>query len=152
MKKHTVRFEDGNKYELVLEYGFVNEFGKNRFVVIPKLGLNSKVPRETECGDYIHKYMPELEYLMKWHYFTLKGPNYYYDDAIFYWKSYKRNDFEDCFDITYFKKHVVYGTSKLDNLDFDRDYSEEELTEWLRARLPEVVEAFRRDMERAGLM
>lgn len=145
MKEHTVCFEeDGLEYKLVVEYGFTEDWVECIFAINCKLGVDSKSPQYVDCKYYIHKYAPELEYLVKWHRCSKEGPVYYYVDAYFEWNS--------CFDLSYFKEKVVYGVSKLDTLDFDRDYSKEEFEEWERARLPEVTEAFRKDMERAGLM
>lgn len=99
--------------------------------------------------DSIRKYFPELAKYIKWHLCSTDGPMYYNEDSEYWLKEGNRE---------YVKNTIVFGA--VPELDTEEKIPNsalitEELLdyrEYLKARLPLLLEAFRKDVEELGFV
>lgn len=160
------------KFKMVVEYGF-NKIGTQD----PYFSITANVYeefhgiwREYSSGcqhELIAKHAPELEPLIKWHLTGQhSGPMHYEANAMFWWdRSLLTNPEplyagDNCVSgdkaLEYFKSTIVYGVvPTFDTFDHsvfksrikDNEYREF-IRQWIKDRLPEVMEVFHNDMKK----
>jgi len=163
--------EDGKDYDLHISYGF-NVFGKqNPYLIIhtnlflcegsKRIYTDSNLSRD----KLIEKHAPELYPLLKWEGMCSEsGAQKYEENAIYWWKNYFVKDVADRTTPSYiigdhalihFNKTIVLGAIENESICLyseANDITEQKMRECLRARLPKLLRAFRKEMIKFGLM
>jgi hypothetical protein len=175
MLTKKVEYTEGKeRYRLEVKYGF-QKLGNQEpyFAITADLYYYRKNHRWSmvSCGcqhDLIAEKLPELKPLLKWHLsFEDSGPMHYEANGIFWWERSLLKELVPAYRgdtcaigekaLENFKSTIVYGTSP----EFDRidevfltkrsDHDKAFMKVWLRKRLPEVMESFRKDMKEFGV-
>ncbi len=92
--------------------------------------------------DIIAEVMPEIEYLIKWHLMSTDGPMHYIGNTLYHAgdKDYNGLRKGKAIDLDAARRSAVWPDAEL------KDLTEENLN----ARLPELMQQFKADIERAG--
>ena len=137
--KKVKRIKKNIKY--ILEIGFDNSNGNgcNDFYTIIDVYENG---RFVQCGSdlkLICEIFPEYAYLTKWHNGDSEQPSLHYiENSVYFWKNKNYNAFKDS------AKWPEVTNEFLDNTN------ETELRLKLKERLPELMTAFKKDVESIG--
>lgn len=109
------------------------------------------------CGclhEVIAKHFPDLAPLLRWHLFSANGPMHYLANAL-YWAGHAgwcKGGLNDPPNVDHLRSTIAFGAVP----DHDRGahperMNKKRLTEWLTARLPDLIQAFRDDVEKLGM-
>ena len=107
--------------------------------------------------DEIREHFPEFAHLIKWHLCSSDGPLHYIENARYWAGCYPkwcRGQENDPPNVGHLKSTIVYGAIPSDSNfklgEMLGTSNESDLLTFLRNRLPELIEAFKRDVEKIG--
>ncbi len=162
--------EGGTSYRATARYGFEYIKGNSapHFHVVVDVYRKGRfcVWEEDSFGcqhDLVRDRFPEIAHLVRWHLFDTTAPMHYLANSVHWWemftkeskwaqpehtRSYDPNPLEA------FKSTIAFGALPDDGL-FDLTPTHgrtQEVTEWLSARLPKLMETFRAEVEASGFV
>lgn len=165
-KKHTPwKFysEHGTQYRIRAEYGFTHFQGQTPYwSVTGTIDRKERGAWRDDAGgqivEDITKHFPELVPTLRWHLCHVpEGPMHYLANGKWWWEHYigarivdrsaMRNHANSSeAGLAYFKSTVVFGALPDDELP-KMDASIGAVQEWMKGRIPRLMEAFRRDID-----
>ena len=141
-----------------IEYGWREGLNKRG----PEFSVTGDWLHDNKCisswaiGDHIAEYLPEFRKICRWHCCSLEGPMHYIANGLYQWKRYKgRSKWEVKFGETplrSFASTIVFGAVPGDAEKIKQVDTDEEVKQWLEARLPRLLKTLEEDGRAYGLL
>ena len=155
---HNTFSVTGDFYDTPYRF-YDSSYRRGELKVLHQSGRTVWLSSACDClHDEIRRHLPNLTRFLRWHLCSTDGPLYYLENARYWfgaagWCDGQTNSPPN---LEHFKSTIVYGALSTDEGQLSEYLARRDVADWhqveqlLRARLPDLMAAFRADVESLG--